>query len=74
MIARTPARRNSSRMWTEWLTPDGEGDGLAALAEPVPVRDDVADELGRVHALGKLRSRRSRRPGSDAGQVRFAGA
>src|SRR5215813_11624165 len=32
----------------------GEGDGLAALAIFVPVRDDVADELVPVHALGEL--------------------
>ena len=32
----------------------GESDGLPALAEFVPVGDDVADELGVVHALGEL--------------------
>ena len=36
---------NSSRIWIEWPTPHGEGDGLAALAVLMPVRDDVADEL-----------------------------
>ena len=31
-----------------------ERDGLPALAELMPVGDDVADELGVVHALGEL--------------------
>ena len=33
---------------------DGEGDGLPALAVLVPVRDDVADQLGAIHAVGEL--------------------
>ena len=33
---------------------DREGDGLSALAVLVPVRDDVADQLGPIHALGEL--------------------
>src|SRR5262249_29078881 len=32
----------------------GEGDSLAALAILEPMRDDVADELGLIHALGQL--------------------
>ena len=36
------------------LDADGEADGLPALAELVPMGDDVADQLGRVHALGEL--------------------
>ena len=33
---------------------DGEGDGLSPLAVFVPVRDDVADQLRPIHALGEL--------------------
>ena len=33
---------------------DRERDGLPALAELVPVGDDVADQLGNVHAVGEL--------------------
>ena len=33
---------------------DGEGDGLPALAVLVPVRDDVADQLRPIHAIGEL--------------------
>ena len=33
---------------------DGEGDGLPALAVLVPMRDDVADQLRPIHALGEL--------------------
>ena len=33
---------------------DGEGHGLPALAELVPVRDDVADQLRAIHAVGEL--------------------
>ena len=33
---------------------DGEGDGFSFLAELVPVCDDIADQLGAIHALGKL--------------------
>ena len=32
----------------------GEGDGLPGVAVFVPVGDDVADELGVVHALGEF--------------------
>src|SRR5262249_33640397 len=32
----------------------GEGDSLAVLAVLEPVRDDVADELVPIHALGEL--------------------
>ena len=33
---------------------DRERDGLPALAELVPVGNDVTDQLGNVHALGEL--------------------
>ena len=33
---------------------DGKGHGLPALAELVPVGDDVADQLRPVHAIGEL--------------------
>ena len=33
---------------------DGEGDGLSALAEFMPVRHDIADQLGAIHAVGEL--------------------
>ena len=33
---------------------DREADGLSALAVFVPVRDDVADQLRPIHALGEL--------------------
>src|SRR5215469_393752 len=32
----------------------GEGDGLFALAELVPMGNDIADELGVVHSGGKF--------------------
>src|SRR3974390_3026550 len=34
---------------------DGERDRLSALAELMPVRADIADELRAVHPLGQLR-------------------
>ena len=34
---------------------DREGHRLAALAELVPVRDDIADQLRPIHAIGELR-------------------
>ena len=52
--ARTPERTNSSRMCSAVATLTRERDGLPALAELVPVGDDVADELSVVHALGEL--------------------
>ena len=33
---------------------DRERDGLPALAELVPMGNDVADQLGNVHAVGEL--------------------
>ena len=52
--ARTPERMNSSRMWMRVRDADGKDDGLPALAELVPMRDDIADQLRLVHAVGKL--------------------
>ena len=45
--ARTPDLMNSSRRWTLVRDVDREADGLPALTVFVPVRDDVADQLGR---------------------------
>ena len=45
---------NSSRNVDGVRDVDGEGDGLPALAVLVPVRDDVADQLRPIHALGEL--------------------
>jgi hypothetical protein len=33
---------------------DCKADGLAALAIAMPMRNDVADQVAAVHALGKL--------------------
>ena len=52
--ARTPDLTNSSRMWTECADADRKGHGLSTFAELMPVRDDIADQLRLIHALGKL--------------------
>src|SRR5580704_790777 len=37
------------------LNIDGEAYGFALLTVPVPMADDVADQIGAVHPFGKLR-------------------
>ena len=48
-------------------------EGLPIFATPEPFRDDVADKLRRVAALGKLALLKVASNGVDAGQIRFAG-
>ena len=52
--ARTPERTNSSRKCRLCATLTAKATVLPALAELVPVGDDVADQLGNVHAIGEL--------------------
>ena len=50
----TPDLMNSSRMWTEWATLTAKQTVFAPVAVLVPMGDDVADQIGTVHALGEL--------------------
>ena len=67
--ARTPALTELIADMDAVADAAGEGDGLAALAVLEPVRDDVADELVRVHPLGKLGLDIVARLRSDAAQI-----
>ena len=62
---------NSSRMCSECATLTAKQTVLPPLAVLVPVGDDVADQVGAVHALGELRFDVIADAGLDAAQVRI---
>src|SRR5215471_11885537 len=52
--ARTPERTNSSQRCRLWATLQANATGLPALAELVPMRDDVADQFRVIHPGGEF--------------------